>query len=132
MAFYKKNGHNPLGGCLPMLLQIPVFFALWSMLNAVYDLRHAPWIFWIKERAALMNWPSLIGTLVLSAEITSLRTRSESKIFSREAPSALSVLDVMKMIRFVEATCLASLAGAWQPAAAPSRIARKIECMRAP
>jgi hypothetical protein len=35
------------------------------------------WIFGIKERAALMNWPSLIGTLVLIAEIRSLRTRSE-------------------------------------------------------
>ena len=47
MAFYKKNGHNPMGGCLPMLLQMPVFFALWSMLNAVFELRHAPFIGWI-------------------------------------------------------------------------------------
>ena len=49
MAFYKKNGHNPMGGCLPMLLQMPVFFALWSMLSAVFELRHAHWIFWIKD-----------------------------------------------------------------------------------
>ena len=49
MAFYKKNGHNPMGGCLPMLLQMPVFFALWSMLNAVFELRHAPFMFWLTD-----------------------------------------------------------------------------------
>ena len=49
MAFYKKNGHNPMGGCLPMLLQMPVFFALWSMLNAVFELRHAPFMGWLTD-----------------------------------------------------------------------------------
>jgi YidC/Oxa1 family membrane protein insertase len=49
MAFYKKNGHNPMGGCLPMLLQMPVFFALWSMLNAVFELRHAPFLGWLVD-----------------------------------------------------------------------------------
>jgi YidC/Oxa1 family membrane protein insertase len=52
MAFYKRNGHNPMGGCLPMVLQMPVFFALWSMLNAVYELRHAPFAFWLKDLSA--------------------------------------------------------------------------------
>ena len=49
MAFYKKNGHNPMGGCLPMLLQMPVFFALWSLLNAVFELRHAPFLGWLMD-----------------------------------------------------------------------------------
>ena len=52
MAFYKKNGHNPMGGCLPMVLQMPVFFALWSMLNAVFELRHAPFAFWLTDLSA--------------------------------------------------------------------------------
>ena len=52
MAFYKKNGHNPMGGCLPMLLQMPVFFALWSMLNAVFELRHAPFMGWLVDLSA--------------------------------------------------------------------------------
>ena len=43
MELYKKNGHNPLGGCLPMLVQMPVLFALWSMLLNVYDIHKAPW-----------------------------------------------------------------------------------------
>jgi YidC/Oxa1 family membrane protein insertase len=52
MAFYKKNGHNPMGGCLPMLLQMPVFFALWSMLNAVFELRHAAFLGWLTDLSA--------------------------------------------------------------------------------
>ncbi|MDP1830798.1 MAG: membrane protein insertase YidC [Geothrix sp.] len=52
MALYKKNGHNPMGGCLPMLLQMPIFLALWSMLNAVFELRHAPFFGWITDLSA--------------------------------------------------------------------------------
>ena len=52
MALYKKNGHNPMGGCLPMLLQMPIFLALWSMLNNVYELRHAPFFGWITDLSA--------------------------------------------------------------------------------
>lgn len=72
MAFYKKNGHSPLGGCLPMLLQMPVFFALWSMLNAVYDLRQAPWIFWIKDLShhdPLYVLPVVLGLSMLAQSL---------------------------------------------------------------
>ncbi len=49
MELYKKHGANPMGGCLPMLLQIPVFFALYRVfLNAV-ELQGASWILWIKD-----------------------------------------------------------------------------------
>lgn len=53
MELYKKNGHNPLGGCLPMLVQMPVLFALWSMLLNVYDIHKAPWhLTWIHDLSA--------------------------------------------------------------------------------
>ena len=53
MELYKKNGHNPFGGCLPVLLQMPVLFALWSMLRNVYELRHAAWApTWIHDLSA--------------------------------------------------------------------------------
>jgi YidC/Oxa1 family membrane protein insertase len=49
MELYKRHGANPMGGCLPMLLQIPVFFALYRVfLNAV-ELQGAPWILWIED-----------------------------------------------------------------------------------
>ncbi len=49
MELYRKNRVNPLGGCLAMLLQLPVFFALYSALSSAVELRHAPFIFWISD-----------------------------------------------------------------------------------
>ena len=49
MELYRKNKVNPLGGCLPLVLQIPVFFALYSSLSSAVELRHAPFIFWIGD-----------------------------------------------------------------------------------
>ncbi len=64
MELYKKNGHNPMGGCLPMLLQMPIFLALWSMLNAVFELRNAPFFGWIVDlssRDPYFIYPVLMG-----------------------------------------------------------------------
>jgi len=49
MELYKKHGANPMGGCLPMLLQIPVFFALYRVLLNADELQGAPWIGWIVD-----------------------------------------------------------------------------------
>ena len=52
MELYKRNHVNPLGGCLPMVIQFPVFIGLYeALLNAV-ELRHAPFIWWIRDLAA--------------------------------------------------------------------------------
>ena len=52
MAVYQREGINPLGSCLPMLVQIPVIWAFYRMLNGAIALRHAPWIFWIHDLSA--------------------------------------------------------------------------------
>lgn len=49
MELYKKEKINPLGGCLPMLIQIPVFIALYWVLIETVELRQAPWMFWIYD-----------------------------------------------------------------------------------
>ena len=49
MAFYKKKGVSPLGGCLPMLLQMPFFLAFYWVLLDMVELRHAPFVFWITD-----------------------------------------------------------------------------------
>jgi YidC/Oxa1 family membrane protein insertase len=49
---YQKHGINPLAqmsGCLPMLLQMPIWWALWRVLTGAIELRHAPFIFWIHD-----------------------------------------------------------------------------------
>ena len=52
MELYKKEKINPLGGCLPILVQIPVFIALYWVLLESVELRQAPWILWIKDMSA--------------------------------------------------------------------------------
>jgi len=52
MELYKRHKINPLGGCLPMILQIPVFIALYEVLYVALELRHAPFMFWIKDLSA--------------------------------------------------------------------------------
>jgi YidC/Oxa1 family membrane protein insertase len=52
MHLYKAYKVNPLGGCLPMLVQIPVFFALYRMLYGAIELRHAPFFGWITDLSA--------------------------------------------------------------------------------
>lgn len=52
MALYKKEGVNPLAGCLPMLIQIPIFFALYKTLILTIEMRHQPFILWIKDLSA--------------------------------------------------------------------------------
>lgn len=49
MEFYRECGVNPLGGCFPMLLQMPVFFALYRMLWCAFELRGAPFVLWIND-----------------------------------------------------------------------------------
>jgi YidC/Oxa1 family membrane protein insertase len=49
MEMYKKYKVNPVGGCLPMLLQIPVFFALYKVLMIAIELRGAPFVLWIRD-----------------------------------------------------------------------------------
>ncbi len=49
MNIYKKHKVNPMGGCLPMLIQIPVFFALYKVLMVAIELRGAPWALWITD-----------------------------------------------------------------------------------
>lgn len=52
MALYKKEGVNPLAGCLPIFLQIPVFFALYKVLILSVEMRHKPFVLWIHDLSA--------------------------------------------------------------------------------
>jgi YidC/Oxa1 family membrane protein insertase len=55
MEIYKGKGINPLGGCLPMVVQIPVFFALYRVLMGAIEFRHAPFMLWINDLASPEN-----------------------------------------------------------------------------
>jgi YidC/Oxa1 family membrane protein insertase len=78
MNFYKKEKINPMGGCLPMLIQAPIFFCLYKVFFVTIEMRHAPFFWWIKDLSApdptslfnlfgLLNWtpPSFLQIGVL-------------------------------------------------------------------
>jgi len=52
MALYKRVGANPLAGCLPIVIQIPVFFSLYKVLFVTIEMRHAPFFGWIHDLSA--------------------------------------------------------------------------------
>lgn len=52
MELYRTNKVNPLGGCIPMVMQIPVFFAFYKVLYNSIEIRHSPFIWWIKDLSA--------------------------------------------------------------------------------
>ncbi len=52
MALYKREKVNPASGCLPILIQIPIFFALYKVIFVTLELRHAPWLGWIRDLSA--------------------------------------------------------------------------------
>ncbi len=53
MGLYKKHGVNPMGGCFPMLIQLPVFLGLYNSLNNAIELRHAPFALWINDLSSV-------------------------------------------------------------------------------
>jgi len=65
MKLYKEHGINPAGGCLPMLIQIPVFWGLFRMLVVAVEFRHSPFIFWIKDLS--LRDPTYITPILMGA-----------------------------------------------------------------
>lgn len=74
MKLMKENNASPLGGCLPMLLQLPVFFALYQVLGQSIELYQAPFVFWIKDLSVSDHFyvlPILMGiTMFINQKIT--------------------------------------------------------------
>jgi YidC/Oxa1 family membrane protein insertase len=87
MELYKKHGANPMGGCLPLVLQIPVFFAIYRVLLNAIELKGAPWMFWVHDLAEMDPYfvlPVLMGaTMFLQQKITpnTMQDEMQKKIF---------------------------------------------------
>ena len=81
MEFYKKEGVNPMGGCLPILLQIPVFFSIYRVLLNSIELKGAEWAFWITDLAEMDPYfvlPILMGiTMYVQQLITPNQMQDE-------------------------------------------------------
>lgn len=66
MALYKKEGVNPVGGCLPMIVQLPFFYAFYRVLNIAIELRHAPWL-WVPDLSSPESLPIHLLPIILIA-----------------------------------------------------------------
>ena len=78
MALYKKEGANPVAGCLPILVQIPIFFSLYKVLFVTIEMYHAPFYGWIHDLSA----PDPLGLMTLFG------------IIPWEVPPILSIIDI--------------------------------------
>lgn len=85
MQLYKLYKVNPLAGCLPLLIQMPIFFAMYQVLRASVDLRHAPFIFWIRDLALKDPYfilPILMGVFsILQSLLTSAGQQNKLLMF---------------------------------------------------
>jgi YidC/Oxa1 family membrane protein insertase len=78
MAVYQREGINPVGGCFPQLLQMPIWFGLYRALQGTIELRHAPWFGWITDLSAKDPYfvlPVLMGvSMYLASKMTPMTT----------------------------------------------------------
>jgi len=104
MKMYKTNKVNPMGGCLPMLLQMPFFFALWSALINSIDLWQAPFIFWIKDLSlpdTVFNVAQIIPSFSFNVNILPIIMTATSFIQQRLMPTAGGSTQQQKVMMFM-------------------------------
>lgn len=100
MLLYKRHGVNPMSGCLPMLIQIPFFIALYQALMNAIELRQAPFIFWIKDLSSADPYyitPILMGLTML---IQQMLTPSSGDVVQKRMMYILPVVFTFMFINF--------------------------------
>ena len=95
MNLYKENKVNPLGGCFPMLLQMPIFYALFVILRTTIELRGAPFILWIQDLSVMDPYMVLPGLMSLTMLV---QQRAQMKD-PRQRPMAI-IMPVMFFFLF--------------------------------
>ncbi len=86
MALYQAEGYNPMSGCLPIVLQLPVLVAFYNVLSRSIELRHAPFFLWIKDLSAIDSTYILVILMIVSMYVQQAMTPStmdpaQKKIF---------------------------------------------------
>ena len=86
MKLYQAEGYNPMSGCLPVLLQMPILFAFYYLLSQTIELRHAPFVLWIKDLSAVDNSYVLVILMIVTMYVQQAMTPStadptQKKIF---------------------------------------------------
>ena len=91
MAIMKSHRANPLGGCLPLLLQIPVFWSLWKALSNSYSLYRAPFVFWIQD----LSWKDPYYVLpVLMGVFMFIQQKISPVTMNKEMLKAMQIMPI--------------------------------------
>ncbi len=100
LALYKEHKVNPLGGCLPMILQIPIFFALYKVLLESIELKGAGWILWIDDLA--MKDPYYVTPVLMGASmlVQQMMTPSAGDPMQRKMMMLLPVVFTFMFLSF--------------------------------
>jgi len=110
MALYKSEGVNPLGGCLPMLLQFPVFIGLFYALRSTIQLRQAPFFGWINDLSvpeALFDIPGLgmpvrLLPLIMGASMVIQQRITPTQVDPAQAKMMMIVMPIMMTVLFYQ------------------------------
>ena len=86
MKLYQAEGYNPMSGCLPIVLQLPILVAFYNVLRFSIELRHAPFFFWIRDLSAVDHTYVLLILMIVSMYVQQAMTPStadpaQKKIF---------------------------------------------------
>ena len=100
MAVYSREGVNPVGGCIPQLLQMPIWFGLYRALQGTIEMRHAPWFWWIKDLSAKDPYyilPVLMGfSMYLASKMTPMTaTDPQQQAMMKFMPIMMSAMFVV-------------------------------------
>ncbi|MBE1277454.1 membrane protein insertase YidC [Enterovibrio baiacu] len=99
MELYKKEKVNPLGGCLPLILQMPIFIALyWALMESV-ELRHAPFMLWIQDLSA--PDPYYVLPLLMGASMFLIQKMSPSTVTDPMQQKIMNFMPVMFTVFFL-------------------------------
>jgi len=110
MALYKTEGVNPLGGCLPMLLQFPVFIGLFYALRSTIQLRQAPFVGWIDDLSvpeSLFEIPGLdlpfrVLPLIMGASMVLQQRITPTQADPAQAKMMMTVMPIMMTVIFYQ------------------------------
>lgn len=110
MKLYREAGVNPLGGCLPILLQFPVFIGLYYALQSSIDLRHAPFVAWIRDLSAPealfvvpgLDLPFRLLPIVMGLSMIAQQKLTPTTMDPAQARMMMTIMPVMFTVLFYQ------------------------------
>ena len=99
LKIYREEKVNPIGGCLPILIQIPVFIALYSVLSSSVEIRNAPWIGWITDLS--VKDPFFVLPILMGASMWYLQKMSPTTVTDPMQQKVMQFMPIIFTLMFL-------------------------------